>query len=148
MIIKVSEADGYIQARGALENTNLLIKRSISNIYLRTDDPKQVYFEPVTYEDNAFILSQIRDYLTDSVVETGILDRVYYRSGWFDTKLNSLKFVSMLELLAGYKKNTLSCRDRRKVVMICKQLSISQNIICKSSEPISYADVDILELLL
>lgn len=107
-------------------NTRVLIEQSISFLFLKTQDPKQTLYAPVTYKNNPEVLHQINDYLTGCTMETGLLDRVVIRGGWMDRKLNSLTFTPLLDVVKRFRNNEATKRDKYKLIQLCKQLSISQ----------------------
>lgn len=109
------------------DNRKCLIQRSISFIFIEQTDPQQQTYTAVTYEEQSYVLSQLHEYITGSVYETGILSQVRFRFGWMDKNLNSLAFVPALDLIKRYRYGKPTGRDVRMMRQLCKLLSLSMS---------------------
>lgn len=145
MLKDVTQKDGFFYAIND-DAQNVVIEQSISFLFLKTvDRPQSVSYMAITYRHHNEVLEQIQDYLTGATHETGLLDRVVLRHGWMDRHLNSLRFTSALDLFRSFRNNTISKRDRLKLMQICKQLSISMRGLF--TYPASTPELNITELL-
>lgn len=132
MFLNVKYKDGIFYGKDSVTNKWIVIERSISFIYVRAEiNEGQSNFAAVTFERHQEVLTLIRNYMTGiTIEELPVLHNVYLRAGWYDKRANSLAMSPMLELLRRYRYGKdITSKDKRRITMLCKQLSISMRDI-------------------
>lgn len=127
MYKEVAYADGSFVAKGNAGN-KVVIEKSISQLYTLTNHPNgSQSFEPITFTQIATLMA-IHDLLMGHVTDGQIklLNHIYIRYGWLDKRLNSLHWVSLLELHRRFCAGQEHPTDKSKIAYLGKILSIAR----------------------
>lgn len=112
----------------------VIIPESISFVFKAVVSGKgkrqQVTFEPIDFR-RADILEEVVNYLCGREYDGKIIETIVIRFGWMDKRLNKLSFINITDWMSKIRANEATPSERRKLVDLCKQLSLSQKEVLK-----------------
>lgn len=90
------------------------------------------HYAPILYT-NTDMLKAIHNLFTGCLQpgDFEVLDKILVRYGWMDKKLNSLRWMSVIELYRRYSNNTLDHSDKSKLNRVLQQITLSKRDMVK-----------------
>lgn len=118
------------EINGALVESKVIIHKHVSPLYqsiASTALEVDKEYVPILFS-NIHVLNCIKNLFTGCLnpAEYKTLGKVYVRYGWLDKKLNSLEWVSVLELYERFANNQLGKTDKGKLVRVLQQITLSK----------------------
>lgn len=89
-------------------------------------------YEPILYT-NVNMLKAIHNLFTGGLQpgDFELLDKILVRYGWMDKNLNSLRWMSIIELHQRYTNNDLTHSDKSKLNRVLQQITLSKRDVVK-----------------
>lgn len=127
----VRHLDGTFTATDEMGRRVLIIE-SISFLFnVQADENgKSVNYKPIDYHSPK-VLGQVERFLTGKKFNKEIISSIVVRFGWMDKRLNKLSFLSLIDLMKLIRESEADKTQQRKLVEICKQLSLSMKHVIK-----------------
>lgn len=112
----------------------VIIPESISFVFMAVVSGKgkrqTVTFEPIDFR-KAEILEEVVNYLCGREYDGSLIESIVIRFGWMDKRLNKLSFINIKDWMNKIRTKEATLSERRKLVDLCKQLSLSQKNVLK-----------------
>lgn len=112
----------------------VIIPESISFVFKAVVSGKgkrqTVTFEPIDFR-RADILEEVVNFLCGREYDGEIIETIVIRFGWMDKRLNKLSFINITDWMSKIRAKEATSSERRKLVDLCKQLSLSQKYVLK-----------------
>lgn len=123
--------DGTFTATDEMGRRVLIIE-SISFLFnVQVDENgKSVNYKPIDYHSPR-VLTQVERFLTGKKFKKEVIESIVVRFGWMDKRLNKLSFLPLTDLMDLIRKGEADKTQKRKLVEICKQLSLSMKHVIK-----------------